>query len=262
MSEVTLNKNLPVAADFNDDMDALAGQEQMTQGSLALPFLSMLQKGSPQCSKANGAYIKGAEEGMFMNTVNGELYPGDPGVVVVPCYYREAIVEWKVRESGGGYVAEHPMDAVFKTQRDEKNRDIRVDNGNEVIPTQYHYCLLVRDLGAGDTVPVVVTAAKTFIKNSRKWNTDKRDKKLDGKFQPMLRQLWRLSQFGRQKDQDTWMVWQVTFEGFLQHAEQGAKIYMAAKDFYNGLKLGTIKEDASKQRGAEAEVDADPEVSF
>ena len=59
--------------------DSGSGFEETSAESFAIPFLSILQSGSPQCKKSDGAYIKGAEEGMLFNSVTGDMY-GEEGV--------------------------------------------------------------------------------------------------------------------------------------------------------------------------------------
>ena len=50
------------------------GFEEADADSFAIPFLAMLQKGTPQADPDDPAYIKGAKPGMFMNTVTLELF--------------------------------------------------------------------------------------------------------------------------------------------------------------------------------------------
>ena len=44
------------------------GFSEVTSEDLAIPFLRILQAMSPQKNKRDGAYVDGAEEGMFFNT--------------------------------------------------------------------------------------------------------------------------------------------------------------------------------------------------
>jgi hypothetical protein len=94
VTEVAVASANSVALNNRYVEDAGAGFEDADANAYAIPFLQILQSGSPQCKKSDGAYIKGAEEGMFYNTVTQELYDGDEGVVVIPCHYMQRFVEW------------------------------------------------------------------------------------------------------------------------------------------------------------------------
>jgi hypothetical protein len=54
--------------------DEGAGSENIGAKDMAIPRISILQKGSPQCDKAEGAYIKGAEPGDFYDNVANKVF--------------------------------------------------------------------------------------------------------------------------------------------------------------------------------------------
>ena len=61
-----------------DDDDLLSegtGLESVGTEDYALPFLRIIQSGSPQLKKSDpNKYIDGAEEGMLFNTLTNEYY--------------------------------------------------------------------------------------------------------------------------------------------------------------------------------------------
>ena len=73
------------------ESDAHKGMEQMGGDDLALPFIRILGDLSPQVKKSKAEYVEGAEPGMLFNTVSKELYNGDKGITVVPCYYKKRV---------------------------------------------------------------------------------------------------------------------------------------------------------------------------
>ncbi len=152
-TEVALKKQQELAMAAAMAEDAGAGFEEATSTSFAIPFLQILQSGSPQCKKSDGAYIKGAEEGMFFNTVTQELYDGEEGIVVVPCHFTNRLVEWKPRESGGGFVAEHQIGETPATTKDDKGRDL-LPNGNTLVDTRNHYVLI--ETKDGSLTPAII----------------------------------------------------------------------------------------------------------
>ena len=59
---------------FGDDVSK--GFENMTQDDMALPFVRILGKLSPQVTDGDAKYIEGAKPGNIYNTVTSELYDG------------------------------------------------------------------------------------------------------------------------------------------------------------------------------------------
>ena len=99
------------------DLESFAnmGMEEMTAEDLSVPYLRILAQLSPQVNKRDGAYVQGAEAGMIFNTVSNEVYDGEQGILVVPCYFNRRLVEWKPRASGGGLVASYDGGHPIKT---------------------------------------------------------------------------------------------------------------------------------------------------
>ena len=71
------------------EADANAGSQNMTQDDLALPFVRILGQLSPQVTMGDSKYIENAKPGMIYNTVTSELYDGNKGIKVIPCYYKK-----------------------------------------------------------------------------------------------------------------------------------------------------------------------------
>jgi hypothetical protein len=162
-------KNSELMSVFSDDVGG--GLENVTAADMAIPFISLLQALSPQL-RGSGA-VKGAREGMLYNTVNGELYES---ITVIPCAFNRAWVEWVDRDKGGGFVMQHPTDALLSTTtRNEKNQDV-LPNGNILVQTAYHYCLVINS--DGSTSRVVISMTRTQLKKSRRWISRMTDLKL------------------------------------------------------------------------------------
>ena len=90
--------------DFGDD--AGAGLEGTSLAEQSTPILRMLQAGSPQLKPSNPGYIKGAAQGMILNTALGEVYDGTKGIdlIVAAKHYHYGM--WIPRApdgSGGGF---------------------------------------------------------------------------------------------------------------------------------------------------------------
>jgi hypothetical protein len=150
--------------------DVGAGTENVQAGDMAIPFLNVLQALSPQIASG---LIPGAKVGDLLNTVTNEIYKK---ALLIPCAFNKAWVEWIPKTKGGGFVAQHPTDALMaETTRDEKGNDV-LRNGNHLVQTAYHYCLMVKE--DGSVHRVVVSMTRTKLKKSRKWVSQIMDLKL------------------------------------------------------------------------------------
>jgi hypothetical protein len=108
---------------------------------------------------------------MFYNNVSGEVFDGrTTGFLFVPAYYERKLVEWVHRDNGGGWVADHAIDSdiLSKTRPDDKGKP-RLQNGNIIVETAYHYGLMLNP--ATEAWEQCVIAMKSSgLKANRKWN--------------------------------------------------------------------------------------------
>ena len=233
--------------------DANSGFEEASSSAYAIPFLQVLQSGSPQCKKSDGAYIKGAEEGMLYNTVTGEIYSGETGVVVIPCHYTQRFVEWKIRESGGGFVAEHlPTDpCVGTTTKDSKGRDV-LPNGNVLVDTRNHYVLIFNE--DGTLSPALIAMSSTASKVSRQWMSKMQGIKIknsEGQFvtAPMNSRKYKLTTVPKSNDKGSWFVLSVELAGIVEDMAE----YAEAVNFRNAVRSGVAQTKHEEQSDAQSE---------
>lgn len=234
--------------------DAGAGFEEADASAYAIPFLMILQSGSPQCKKSDGAYIKGAEEGMFFNSVTQEVFSGEDGIVVIPCHYSNRFIEWKPRESGGGFVAEHLPGEAPATEKDDKNRDI-LPNGNILVDTRNHYVLLLDK--EGNVSPALITMSSTQLKKSRQWMSKMQGIKIKGpngiQTAPMASRMYRLTTTPENNDKGSWFGFRIELEGIVQDPA----VYKAAMEFRDAVKSGAAKPKFEQQASSEHDVAGD-----
>jgi len=144
------------------------GFEGATSGSYAMPFLRILQKGSPEVDKDETAYIKGAKPGMILHTVRKAIFSE---VTVIPLKYRDTRIEWVPRTKGGGFVSEwDALDPITKerlaTCTREDNSDI-LPNGNEFKLHSNYFCAL--EIAEGEYEPIMISMSASQLKTSRIW---------------------------------------------------------------------------------------------
>ena len=236
MSEVQEKKKNEISTNL---FEADAGQGlNMPQEDLALPFLKVLGQLSPECNKRDAKHVEGAEPGMIINTVTGEVYDGVKGIDVVPVHYKRQHIEWQDRgESQGAPVKIYDAgDDLPSTTRDKFNKD-RLSNGNYLENTASHFVVIL-----GDSPTTALLSMKaTQLKVSRKWNSMMMGLKMQGKngmfTPPTYSHIYKLKTVQQSNDKGTWFGWDVSRVGPI--SDPG--IYKIAKDFGANVSKGDVK---------------------
>ena len=263
-TEVDVKKNTALAV-VDYDEDAGSGFEQADKDAYAIPFLSVLQSGSPQVKKSDGAYIKGAEEGFLYNSVTQEVVSGETGVRVVPVYYTRRFVRWGARETGGGFKAEFTADdPIISTVKNIEGRSYFPDDKGEYNPktsdilvdTRNHYVLITR--ADGSFSPAVVSMTSSQLKKSRQWMSKMDGLKFTGKdgavkTKPMFSHFYTLTTVPESNDAGSWFGYKITLEG--EVAAESPGIYAAAKAFQKSITAGEVKVQQQAAHDVEDSVD-------
>lgn len=234
-------------------------KQQLTKDDLAIPFISVLQANSPQVKRSEGAYIEGAQEGFLYNNVTNQIIdPAKDGFVFVLCAYKRTFVEWRVREKGGGFVAEHPATTPLRnrTMRDEKNRDIIEGNGNQLNDTRAYYVMVKQDAGF---VPAVISFTSTQIKKAKQLNMQLEMLRLrgaDGRSYtpPPFASLVRGTTVPESNEKGSWMGWAFEHEGYFPSPTDPD--FLACREFGKQVLEGEVSVDMSK---SDASVSSDDE---
>lgn len=225
------------------------GFDGIGRDDLAIPFYAILQSGSPQCKRSEGAYIEGAQEGDIINTVTNEVIDtSKTDFIVVPAAYVRKFVEWRLRENGGGFAGEHEPDPAMQAEceRDDKNRDI-LPNGNQLNDTRTFYVMAIGEDGVPQ--PGVISMTSTQIKKSKQWLMQQNMLKLqDGKGRaytpPMFASKWKVTTVPESNDKGSWFGWKFDHVGYL--AGPNDPVFVAAMDFHKSVSTGAVKVDMSK----------------
>ena len=236
MNQVAEKKKTDVALTGMFEADANTGFGNMDTDDYALPFLRVLGQLSPECNKRDAKYVDGAEPGMIFNTVTKQLYDGEAGVNVIPCYYKREYVEWSDRGEGtSAPVAIHSVDSgiIKEATRDASYKD-RLPNGNYLENTASYFVLI------DDGTSALISMKSTQLKVSRSWNSMMNSIKLKGKngmFTPaMYSHVYNLKTVQQSNDKGTWFGWTVEKVGPVQDKD----LYEAAKSFASSVNKGDV----------------------
>ena len=218
------------------EADANTGFGNMDTDDYALPFLRVLGQLSPECNKRDAKYIDGAEPGMIFNTVTKQLYDGENGVNIIPCYYKREYVEWSDRGEGtSAPIAIHSVESgiIKDTTRDAGYKD-RLPNGNYLENTASYFVTI------DDGTSALISMKSTQLKVSRSWNSMMNSIKLKGKngmFTPaMYSHVYNLKTVQQSNDKGTWFGWSIEKVGPVQDKD----LYEAAKSFASSVNKGDV----------------------
>jgi len=236
-ANITKRENAGALSTNLFEADANKGSQNIAQDDLALPFLKVLGQLSPEVSKQNSKYVKGAEPGMIINTVTNELHDGSKGVNVLPVYYKRQYIEWQERGTSTGAPVHiyEAGDDIPKTTRGKDNKD-RLPNGNYLETTASHFVLL---LGNNPSTALVSMKA-TQLKISRKWNSQMMSIKMKGKngmfTPPTYSHIYNLKTVQMSNDKGTWFGWDVSLIGPIKDQS----VYAVAKTFSERVNTGEV----------------------
>ena len=218
--------------------DAGIGVDELGSEDLAIPFLKVLQKMSPELDD-----IEGARAGDLYNTVTKEVIKGSDGVRVVNCAYTLQHIEWEPRGTGSGaphaiYSAGAPLP---KTERGDDNKDYVVDgSGRYLERTAQHYVLIIDEDGI--TSQALLPMKATQLKKSKQWNSAMKSMKMkDGSgnlFTPArFSHVWHLESVSEENKNGSWHGWQISKDSQIE--DPG--IYAEAKHFAQSIMAGQVK---------------------
>lgn len=225
---------------INFEADAGAGFENVDASSMAIPFLIILQSGSPQVKKNNPKRIEGAEEGDILNTLSNEVYKGTDGVEVIPCHFDSCVIEWIHKDDGGGLAGIHPVDTPLLDEAvpDDKGKltlpkghpNAKDGKRHQLVLTHQHY-VLFKDKD-GNWQKGIIAMASSQLKKSKRWNSlmaaIKMTRKDGSKFTPpKYSHIYKLVTVGETKGDNSWSGWDIQ----VKEVVNKPAIYNEAKDF-------------------------------
>lgn len=256
----TETTNLP-ATYSAETLQMMQGGDDFGRADLAIPFIKVAQKMSPEVDKDSELFLPGLEAGMIFNSSSKHIYK--EGVVVIPVKYQRELLEWKPREKGGGLVNNFGTDLTPLTTKavgkNEKGKPVTAD-GTLLVESGVYY-VIVLDIANGTQEMAVINMTSSQFKPSREWNAAIRNFVFkDPSSGMMLRNLapfaavWKLTTIKKQKDIHTFYVWAPSLVGptlDVLGAEDGNKFFTEAKQFRQNVEAGKVKVEQAHAHGDE-----------
>lgn len=229
-----------------------SGFENQTKEDTALPFLAVLQAMSPQLETDERA-----KAGMIINTVTGDLWSKDQGLIFVPVITQHHFVEWVPRERGGGFVAIHELDSdVVKNCRSNQDFGKYKVGENDLVESFYVYGLIVDE---NENIQQAVLGFKsTGIKKYKNWMTKARNillKRQDGTryVAPLFSHRYRVRTVKERNTKGEFYNFDIMFDG--ENAEQ-ARLSADSSVVENALGLLNMIKTGQKSVDYEGEAKA------
>lgn len=259
---------------FEDD--AGGGFENQTSRDITIPRLVILQNEKNQIVKSGAP---GAEPGCLWNTITKTPYPGEEGVVLVPCVTTRGFGEFTPKKQGGGYHGERSADSsVVKRARATVKKfggdpnfgklytsydDAGNGIGNELIETVHLYCVQLADDLKTILGMVVLDISSTNLKFYTAWNTSISmflDDKANGAgkyIPPMFSHVLRI--WLQENDYPGGSAYNYQFSpvnGTIENSRVTSEVvYRAAKKLRDMVQEGSAKAEAPTDEGVGAEDD-------
>lgn len=237
--------------------DAGHGMEGAGQDSFAIPFITVLQKGSPQVDETSGVAIEGAKAGMFFDTVNARMFNGKDGITIVQCAYRRVFLRWAPKgQDGSGFKGELSVDEVTRLRAEGKivehegkllfplpDGTLNDKKCDRVSDTRNHYVLLLDD--SGSWTEALMSLTSTQIKKSKMLMTALTSVKLKGPngmfMPPTFANKVHVTTVPENNDKGSWFGVRFEARGQLDVSGEEAAIYAAAKAFHASVSKGAVE---------------------
>ena len=240
MADVTKKSNTDVSNILDDILETAGEGVDYETSELQIPFIRVIQALSPQIKKSDAAFIKGAEQGDLFNTVTGEVWKGEEGINVIPCYQETMQYNRRPRDQGGGFVGELPAGDpnILKTTRQGAKETL--PSGNELVKSDQHYCMVLNKDGSAQ--PAIVDMKSTQLKISRRWKTQIAMQKIPDKNGVMrtpalFATIWNLKTVEESNDMGTWYNYTVEKVDLVKDKN----LFIDAKNFRSSVESGAAK---------------------
>jgi hypothetical protein len=184
---------------FLDDHEG-EGLESIRGGMFSIPFLKIIQKGSPEVEEGNPAFLEDAKAGTFMNSLTKETYGNKLEVIVLDT--EPVWLAWKPNR--GGFAGKHAPGSieVFGSPFDEGGMKTR--DGNTIEENIVFYVLIK---GRENDGPIAMSLNSTNLKHAKNWNSYILNTKTpSGKRAPMFGAIWSLELLYNTNQKGSWFM--------------------------------------------------------
>lgn len=245
--EIDQRKNtLPAEASAEFEKHAGKGQEGITADDMLIPRVRIVQSGSAERNKTKPEYIKEAKEGDILNTATRELFDGEKGIEVMLSMWRKTHVEWKTREAGGGFVADHGADYnLSQCKMNDKNQYVN-EAGNHIVPTFEYLATWLKEDGSAQTA--IISMSNTQLRTAKRLNTLISEWRLansngdGGSYNPpMAARTYMFTTVPQSNDKGSWYGWEIKIGRMTNDIPNGMELFHEKMELVENIKAGKVK---------------------
>ena len=200
---------------FIEDLasDTLEGFEQIRTETMAIPFVRVLQKLSPQLDSDSPAYIEGAKVGQWFNTLTKEVYGDTINCIVLK--FERIYIEWKPNR--GGFVSYHSVENAEQLVVDRTFGHWKTVDGND-LQENYVYMILIE--GHEKEGLCVLSLSSSGIKAAKEWNRLMLTNIMpNGQRAKPYYMLWTVKSILQKNDQGTWYAPTMHFHSYINQEQ-------------------------------------------
>jgi hypothetical protein len=219
---------------------------EFEKGEIAIPFVKILQSMSPQCKRAEDGYVSGSEEGDLFHTILNRPFKK---LYFIPCQFQHLLIQWKNRESGGGFVAAYEAgDPLVPATVRQDFREVVKDDPESYIDNTLQYVCLIFDEDMTNLGPAVLSFKSSQLKYARRFNASLAAKKLkraDGSTfrAPIFSHIYELTTQPERNDKGSWFSFALGEGVFVQDTVMLREALEFAKSLMDTKKIIMDTED-------------------
>jgi len=220
----------------------MEGFEEISQATMAIPFIRILQKLSPQLDKQAPGFIEGAEEGHFVNTITKQIFGSSFKCIVLK--FEHVYIEWLPKREG--FVSYHSVENAERIAAVKTFGKWETEDGN-LLQENYVYLILVE--GYETEGVAVFSLSSTMIKMAREWNRLMTSHMMDnGKRAMPYYLVWELQTEYKSSDKWSWYIPTVKFSRYIgpeqyKITQKERKMLPSRQIDYAQLESATAKND-------------------
>lgn len=237
-----------LASIFKNFEGDTSGFEDMDGSTQSVPFLRLLQDGSPLVKKTNPKYVAGLEAGMLINTITNKVYK-QPLKFIVGKFERYYI-EWGADRSGfkGAHAVELIEGRIGKDLLiDDKFKVLDPKTGNTFSDTYVYYVLFPDYVEDG---VCIISLSSSQLKEAKRLNRNLRSTMIPGTTQRALPffMVWNYEVGPEHNDKGDWYGPKFTLDGFVTQ-DQLEYVTKERKELPNKpINFALLEEDAGKEK--------------
>lgn len=227
--------------------DAGEGLQDFSQTDYLIPYVRIIQALSKELQKNHAKFLKGAEQGMFVNSATRKLISGETGFLAIPVSFNHRYMAWLPNNAGPAYDMGDDPSKFNSVQplTEGKDKGKRFDEeGNQLTDALQFFILLVNKETSEFEVAVLNFAASQARKG-RGWvsTIGNRMERKDGQLiRPAIYfYSYEITTVPESNDQGSWYGFLISEGPKVMDLENGKEIFRTAKELRQRIKAGEVK---------------------